>query len=580
MCADEQPDSEPKPEPEPEPASKADDGGDSVATAAPPVGPEPGELVAGRWRITERLGAGGMGCACLAVDEQGSELGDAATSTLANRVVVKVLPASILARPDGEEARRRFLSSAALQARLALPGVAVVRDFGEEDSERGARPWLVMPHDPERRTLREVLDEARDHKLSWQDGLALLRSIAETLRRLHDRGVVHRDIKPSNVLVRRRAEGWETQLIDFGIAKDLGGESLTRTGESPGFSPQYGAPELHRSSGDPRSDLFSLGVTVLEVMTGQCLHAKGPNDFSGLRVPAALHTLIRSMTDTDPEARPASAAEVLRRSEGLEHRIWPIVLAATAVIALIFAGAWLGQRRIGALQTALVEARRDAVNQAAELKLLREKLARPAPPPVVAKKDSPHPALASLERYQTLLEAERRRWQDPGKPPSREELEQAREAWADLAQQTSVPAVHDAAGLRAALLDTLGLQRRYRLELIEVVKPFDPGQGELYLDLRCGGDALHLEPIAVARKDGITTLTAGENVEAGFELPLTGRGTLEVELSESRWAMDKSLFKQPLELVLPPRRELFTDGLELTLAGPDGLRLTLRVRRL
>jgi serine/threonine protein kinase len=536
-----------------------------------------GDLLAKHYRLGRALSRGGMGLAFLASDlrekqSQGSDW------------VLKILPQGLLAG-DFTLHKERFLHSATLQARLSIPGVAGVRDYGElEDGS----PYLVMPYDSGRGSFRELLDRLEGKVMPWPEAVEILRSTCQTLEQLHHARVIHRDIKPSNLLVHKGARGWSSQLIDFGIVKDLNSsESLTRTGASPGFSLQYGAPELHRSSGDPRSDIFSLGITILEAISGQCLPAKGPNDFDGVKVPGALHKIIRSMTDTDPEARPPSALAVLQALEKLHSKTLLSILAAVLTVVLVVTAIALGKKELDKNNNRISDLHQTIANLKAEnrglvatteklefaLKSKDKKVLRP----IKVQPSAPNPLLKSLQRYNKLENLDR---DFRGKALNGQTMESRRDAWADLEQLARPGAVKDAAHSWKYLYDSVLLRRRYKVQLKRMIKPFDPGANPLYLDMSHGETNIRLESLKAERTDGIATIEFPEDslfldVDVAYGVPL------KLVLYESRnWAVDRALFAEELFVALPVHWKLLTDGREIEVSGKDGLRLTFVIRRL
>jgi serine/threonine protein kinase len=200
-----------------------------------------GRLVAGRYRITGRLGRGGMGTVWRADDE-----------LLGRQVAVKELHA------EGEETRA--LREARTVAQIRHPNVIVLFDVVEEEG----RPWIVMEL-IDGRSLADVL--AQDGPLSPREAARVGAAVTGALRAAHARGVLHRDIKPGNVLIERGTG--RVVLTDFGIARVAGTTTLTRAGDFVG-SPEYTAPE--RMSGQPAgpaSDLWSVGVLLCAAVLGR-----------------------------------------------------------------------------------------------------------------------------------------------------------------------------------------------------------------------------------------------------------------------------------------------------------------------
>ncbi|MGI8618288.1 MAG: protein kinase domain-containing protein [Gemmatimonadaceae bacterium] len=201
--------------------------------------------LAGRYTIERELGEGGMALVFLVNDLRHDR-----------RVALKVLRPEIAAEVGAE----RFLREIKLAAGLTHPHILPVYDSGEA----GGLLFYVMPN-MEGRSLRERLD--KESQLPLNDALRLCREVASALDYAHRHQVLHRDVKPENILLH---EG-SALVADFGIAKALSGSgSITRTGISLG-TPAYMSPE--QASGeatiDGRSDLYSLGCVLYEMLTGE-----------------------------------------------------------------------------------------------------------------------------------------------------------------------------------------------------------------------------------------------------------------------------------------------------------------------
>ncbi|MEV2251483.1 serine/threonine-protein kinase [Streptomyces sp. NPDC050147] len=257
-------------------------------------------VVAGRYRLLDVIGQGGMGRVWRAADE-----------LLDRRVAVKEMrvdgPFEGPATEDARVRRERALREARAIARIDHPGVVRVHDVAEEDG----RLWIVMELVDARSLARYVDEEGPlDERAATRVGLALVAA----LRNVHAAGVVHRDIKPENVLLGPGGPADRVVLTDFGIAALQGTGRLTRTGLLVG-SPEYMAPE--RVSGaeqGPPSDLWSLGATLCTALRGSSPFARAsalntlvavlheapelPSEASGLR------PLLAALLAKEPERRP------------------------------------------------------------------------------------------------------------------------------------------------------------------------------------------------------------------------------------------------------------------------------------
>jgi len=206
------------------------------------------------YRITEKLGEGGMGVVYLAEDKH-----------LARRVAIKFLSST------DHHYRARFIREARAVSALSHPNIATVHDYGETDE---GQPFIVMEY-VKGMTLSAVLDDG----LTMLRSVEIVSSIAEALGEAHEHGIVHRDIKPSNVVINERGQ---VKVLDFGLVKhlfeqpssgvDLDADTLystqTRSDVIVG-TPLYLSPE--QATGKPidgRSDLFALGALLYECLTG------------------------------------------------------------------------------------------------------------------------------------------------------------------------------------------------------------------------------------------------------------------------------------------------------------------------
>jgi serine/threonine protein kinase len=263
------------------------------------------------YRVERELGAGGMGTVYLAEDLRHGR-----------KVAIKVLRPEVAASMGAERFHREIQIAAGLQH----PNILSLIDSGAA----GTLLYYVMPF-IEGSTLRARL--ARDGEMPIDEGLRLLREIAEALAYAHGRGIVHRDLKPENVLFM----AGHAQLADFGVAKALGdlgaGMAVTEGGVMLG-SPGYMAPEA--ASGDAatdhRADVYSFGVLGYEILAGQhpfpaaghrqMIFAHLTRDalpLQGLRpsVPAELNGLIMRCLEKRPADRWQSAAEIARHLDAM-----------------------------------------------------------------------------------------------------------------------------------------------------------------------------------------------------------------------------------------------------------------------
>jgi len=204
-----------------------------------------GTVLSGRYRLEAKLGSGGMSTVYLARDE-----------TLDRAVAVKVMHREMSEQPEQLE---RFRQEARAVAKLSHPNVVSVIDAGEDSGY----PYIVFEY-VEGETLKQRI--ARVGPLDTQEAIAYAIEIARGLTVAHARKMVHRDIKPQNILI--DSEG-RAKLTDFGISRQLEQDGMTATGRVLGTT-DYVAPEQAMGRGaDPRSDIYSLGVVLYEMLVGQ-----------------------------------------------------------------------------------------------------------------------------------------------------------------------------------------------------------------------------------------------------------------------------------------------------------------------
>jgi serine/threonine protein kinase len=214
----------------------------------------------GRYQVIRSLGAGGMGEVYLALD------------TLLNKqVAVKVMSTS--SSVDKQSLLKRFQREIAISAKLTSPNVVQITDFGTTEEE-GGKPFYVMEY-LQGQTLGQLL--ANKGKLHWSQCLRIAIQVCSGLSEAHDQGVAHRDLKPDNIFLVPSTLGELVKILDFGIAKIVDdsedGTKLTRLTVEGTFigTLRYASPEqcgFYRVSVDQRTDIYSLGVILYEMLTG------------------------------------------------------------------------------------------------------------------------------------------------------------------------------------------------------------------------------------------------------------------------------------------------------------------------
>ena len=268
-----------------------------------------GKTIDGRYRVLELAACGGMG-----------KIYRAEQLPLGRSVAFKVL------RPDCPprklaEFQSRFLLEAATCARLKHPNTVTVFDYGPLNLQ-GLPGYYMALEWVDGRTLKQVIADERN--LSPSRVLTIARQIGRSLREAHAEGVVHRDLKPSNVMLVQTDEGESVKVLDFGIAKihaDAGAiKSLELTGDRVIGSPPYMSPEQVRQQPiDSRSDIYSLGVMLFEMLTGRLpfestsmvevltWHTQGTTptfaEMGFSEVPEALEEIVRNCLQKNPDNR-------------------------------------------------------------------------------------------------------------------------------------------------------------------------------------------------------------------------------------------------------------------------------------
>ncbi len=259
------------------------------------VEPDSGSVA--RFTLLARIGAGGFGIVYKAYDPD-----------LDRHVAIKVPHEGILRTPRHRE---RFLREARAAATLSHPNICPVHEVGHWNQ----LPYIVMPV-LEGATLEQLLDG--DQRPAVEQAVRWVRSVAETLEYAHSKGVVHRDLKPSNILINDRGE---PIVMDFGLAWRQSDQGMRLTGDLEMMgTPLYMSPEQtlgNAATTSPATDIYSLGVVLYELLTGQppfqgalgeligqILHVQPlPPSQLNPQVPAELNAVCRRCLSKNPAAR-------------------------------------------------------------------------------------------------------------------------------------------------------------------------------------------------------------------------------------------------------------------------------------
>ena len=364
----------------------------TAATPAPRMssrGTRAGSIARGttldHFEVLELLGTGGFG-----------EVYRARDTRLERMVAIKVLPEDFA---RDAEPRERFRREAVAASALKHPNICTVYEFVEANGR-----YLIVMELVEGKTLHAFLSNG---PLSAEAVVPIALQIVDALAEAHRAGILHRDIKSGNIGLTERGQ---VKVLDFGLAKLFGPspgtfegvtvERLTAEGASLGTITHMSPEQLLGRAVDRRSDLFSFGVVLYEMVTGRLpfagstaiavadaiLHTR-PRDFGDAPIPEKLKALIRKLLEKEPEKRYVSAEEVHTELQALADSLVPgrkarlsrntwIALVAAGLVVVAAAG-WLWQRASRARwarETAAPEIARllDADELARAAALLRE----------------------------------------------------------------------------------------------------------------------------------------------------------------------------------------------------------------
>jgi len=265
-----------------------------AGSTRPPSLPEPGDVLAGKYKIERLIGSGGMGAVFRAHHQ-----------ILDQPVAIKLLLPESASRA---EAIGRFLNEARAAARIRSEHVAAVLDVGRLED---GLAYIVLEY-LEGMDLAQLLEQRET--LAVHEAVDIVLEALEAVAQAHTLGIVHRDLKPANLFLARRPDGSITvKVLDFGISKvTAGGESMDVTSSQATLgSPSYMSPEQVRSSKsvDVRSDLWSIGVILYRALTGRPAFG---GDSVGAVFAAILETTPRPLSQRRPDV-PQGLSDVVAR---------------------------------------------------------------------------------------------------------------------------------------------------------------------------------------------------------------------------------------------------------------------------
>jgi formylglycine-generating enzyme required for sulfatase activity/cephalosporin-C deacetylase-like acetyl esterase/predicted Ser/Thr protein kinase len=271
-----------------------------------------GSIFAGRYQVIEELGRGGMGRVYRVLDKK-----------LGEEVALKLIKPEIAA---DEETIRRFRNELRTARKIGHPNVTRMYDLGEDEGTHYITMEYVRGED-----LKSFI--RRSSRLTVDKAVVITGQVAEGLAEAHRQGVVHRDLKPQNIMIDRDGNA---RIMDFGIARSVRSEGITGSGMMIG-TPEYMSPEqVEGKAVDPRSDLYSLGIILYEMLTGRAPfmgdsvlsvamkqrseRAPDPQQ-QNPRIPASLSRLILKCLEKEPAGRYQSAEDLVTELKKIEGHI-------------------------------------------------------------------------------------------------------------------------------------------------------------------------------------------------------------------------------------------------------------------
>lgn len=254
------------------------------------------------YRITGKLGQGGMGVVYKALD-----------TALDRSVALKLLPADLAGDP---QAKKRFIQEARAVSALDHPNICTLYEIGETDDRQIFFAMACY-------TGETAAEKITRGPLRIEDAVEIALQTAQGLAKAHEHGIVHRDIKPANIML---TEGGVVKILDFGLAKLSGESTLTRTGATLGTVPYMSPEQAKGETVDHRTDIWSLGATMYEMLTGRLPFVADhgpamayqivnvdPEPITGLRtgVPLELERIVSKCLEKKAEERYQTAADLI-----------------------------------------------------------------------------------------------------------------------------------------------------------------------------------------------------------------------------------------------------------------------------
>jgi eukaryotic-like serine/threonine-protein kinase len=246
---------------------------------------KPGAVIAGKYRVIEELGRGGMGIVYKAEDTR-----------LKRTVALKFLPPELTHIP---EIKDRFMREAQAAAALDHPNICTVYEFDQAED----KAFISMAY-IEGQSLRKRIDSG---PVELEEALRIATQVAEGLQEAHKRGVVHRDIKSANIMIDARGQA---KVMDFGLARVAGATLVTREGTTMGTVTYMSPEQAQGKEVDHRTDIWSFGVVLYEMLTGEL-------PFKGEHEQAIIHSILKEKPKPIKDLKadiPASIEQVVFRA--------------------------------------------------------------------------------------------------------------------------------------------------------------------------------------------------------------------------------------------------------------------------